>query len=187
MLGAAMVNPTESNIKAYMEYQKMMTDGANTFANVWERVLAKNPDLYLAQYAADDVKADMKTEVKKLASRAGLFFFYSSTCPHCHKQAASIIELQSTYGFQIMAVSTDGVVIPAVARWSVPDNGISQNLGIESVPAIYLAYPEQNVFQPISQGYLPYNDIERRLFHYAELEKGTKDLNINSSAVDYRN
>jgi len=43
ILGNAMVNPTEENVRAYMEYQKKMLDDANRFSQVWERVLAKYP------------------------------------------------------------------------------------------------------------------------------------------------
>ena len=42
LLGKAMVNPTEENVREYMIFQKRMFDGADKFSQIWERVLAKN-------------------------------------------------------------------------------------------------------------------------------------------------
>ncbi len=178
LLGQAMVNPTEDNVKTYMLYQKRMMDGANQFAQVWERVLAKNPDLYLATHYSEDVTANMQKGIEDLARRAGIFFFFSSTCPHCHRQAPAILELKQKYGFQVIAVSMDGGDMPILRGMVAPDNGISANLGIGTVPAIYLAYPGEDRFEAISQGYLPYNDIERRIYHYAEIKKGVNPNNM---------
>ena len=170
ILGNAMVNPTEENVRAYMEYQKKMLDDANRFSQVWERVLAKYPDLYLSQYASEQVAADMTAGIKALAAKTGLFFFFRSDCPHCHREAEAIIVLREKYGFGIFAVSLDGGGMPGLEGITVADNGISENLSVNAVPAIYLAYPEEDRFEPVSQGYLSLIDIERRLYHYAQME-----------------
>lgn len=182
LLGHAMVHPTEENVKAYMVYQRKMMDGANRFAKVWERVLAKNPDLYLAEHYSEDVVGDINREIKRLASKTGIFFFYSSSCPHCHRQADTILELKQKYGFKILAISLDGGDMPQLRGMTMADNGISVNLNINVVPAIYLAYPDENRFEAISQGYLSFNDIERRLYHYAQMESDNEPADLSDLA-----
>lgn len=176
LLGHAMVNPTEENVRAYMIYQKAMLDGADRFSKVWERVLAKNPDLYLKNFSSEGTSDDISKNIKILAKEAGIFFFFRSDCPHCHKQVFSIKQLQERYGFRVLAVSLDGGVIPELQSITKVDNGISQRVGIKAVPAIYLAFPEENRFEPISQGgYLSIIDIERRLSQYVQVEMAKKD------------
>jgi len=171
LLGNAMVNPTEGNVKKYMEYQKEMMDAAERFSRVWERVLAQSPDLQANEYYSEDVQGTIQREIDKLARNTGIFFFFSSDCPHCHKQVGPIMELQRKYGYKIIAVSMDGGVIPQVEHITVPDNGISARLNIQSVPAIYLATPSTDKIDPISQGgYLSLLDIERRLYYYVQLQ-----------------
>ncbi|MEN6621671.1 MAG: conjugal transfer protein TraF [Smithella sp.] len=185
LLGQAMVRPTEENVKAYMEYQRRMMDGANRFAKVWERVLAKNPDLYLAEHYSEDVVGDMKKEIRQLASKTGIFFFFSSGCQYCHQQADVILTLKHKYGFKVLAISLDGGDMPQLRGMTIADNGISINLNISTVPAIYLAYPEENRFEAISQGYLPFNDIERRLYHYAQMESGNEPVGLSDINNSY--
>jgi conjugal transfer pilus assembly protein TraF len=171
LLGNAMVNPTENNVKKYMEYQKEMYDAAERFSRVWERVLAQSPDLQANEYYSEDVHSAIQKEIGILAENTGIFFFFRSDCPHCHKQVGPIMELQRKYGYKIIAVSMDGGVLPQVEPMTVLDNGISTRLNIQSVPAIYLASPGTDKIDPISQGgYLSLLDIERRLYYYVKLQ-----------------
>lgn len=190
LLGEAMVNPTEENVKTYMVYNKMMLDGASKFTKVWERVLAQNPELYLSAFYSEDVSTNSQKNVDKLAQEAGIFFFFRSDCPHCHKQVTSLLQLKEKYGFNVLAVSIDGGTIPAIRDITRMDNGISARLGIKAVPALYLGYPDKDKFEPISQGgYLAINDLERRLSHYAQLQEKPQgnyislpDLSANARA-----
>ena len=190
LLGEAIVNPTEENVKAYMIYQKTMMDGSQRFAQTWERVLAKHPDLYLASHYSEDVSQDMRGQLRLLADKAGIFFFYSSTCPHCQKQVDTIRKLQSRYNFQVMAISVDGGVIPGMQDITVNDNGVSATMGVEQVPSIYLVYPNENRFEVISQGFLPVTDIERRIYNHAQMDSEINPVNmlelINNQQSSYR-
>lgn len=187
LLGKAMVNPTEENVREYMTFQKRMFDGADKFSQIWERVLANNPNLYLQEHYAEDVATGMGKDIKKLAKSAGVFFFFRSDCPYCHKQVNAINDLQRRYGFKVLAVSMDGGMIPGLQNVR-KDNGIAANLGIKAVPAIYLAYPEENKFEPISQGgYLSIVDIERRMSQYVQIESEPDDYQGLSDLVSELN
>ena len=78
LLGNAMLNPSEENVKTYMQYQKLMFDGADRFSKVWERVLAKNPELLMTQHTSEEVTVDIRKEIKTLSGKTGIFFFYIS-------------------------------------------------------------------------------------------------------------
>ena len=184
LLGNAMVNPTEENVKEYMEYQKKMLDGADKFSKVWQRVLAKYPDLYLDKHYSEDVEENKNNKIKELASRAGLFFFFRSDCQHCHDQVQAFLKIKEKYGFDAIAVSVDGGIIPELQGITRIDNGISVNLDIKTVPSLYLGFPDENKFEPISKGgALSFADIERRLYHYAKLDSHEEDNSISMSNI----
>ena len=52
-----------------------------------------------------------------------------------------------------------------------PDNGISTRLGVETVPAWYLAYPGMDRFELIGTGFMTLSELERRLYRYAITEE----------------
>lgn len=189
LLGNAMVNPTEENVRTYMEYQKQMLDDAGKFADVWTRVLAKHPHLYRSSFSAEDVAVRTKKSLRGFAKKTGLFFFYQADCPDCHKQAIVINEFKWHYNYEVIAISLDGVILPEIKDISKVDNGIAAKLGIKAVPAIYLAFPEENRIEPVSQGaFVPLTEIERRVNYYAKKEAETqKDDSFGlSQPYDYR-
>jgi conjugal transfer pilus assembly protein TraF len=174
LLSLAMFQPTSENIQSYLHWNKFMLDLSGNFAVAWQKELMRSPDLYYNIPMADATKdlyfsEQTKSEdnkIRDIAVRAGIFFFYSSDCPYCKRQVEYIREFAGTYGFQIKAVSLDGGVFPEFPD-TLMDNGISERLGVEKVPALFLAFPEEKRFERLSAGLTTTAEIKQRILYYA--------------------
>ena len=168
LLSEAMLAPTDENVRSYMEYQKEMMAMSERFAYVWQRVLMKYPDLYRVA-ETEKTNEDIRKAVSMLGARTGLFFIYSSECEACVKSASIVEEFRRKYDFAVLPVTIDGIALPELPD-TRPDNGIASRLGIDTVPAWYLAYPGEDRFEHIGTGHMPLSELERRLYRYAITE-----------------
>jgi conjugal transfer pilus assembly protein TraF len=173
LLSRALEYPTAANVKAYMEFNKLMLSIADNYAVAWQKVLMQNPGLGTGVPEGDTDKdiyyqatALKNAELlRALSKRAGLFFFYKSTCPYCERQAGYLAQFLAKYPFfTVKAVSMDGGVLPQFPD-TVADNGIAERLGVGTVPALFLAFPPDR-FDRIATGLLNPQGIERSLVLY---------------------
>jgi conjugal transfer pilus assembly protein TraF len=185
LLSAAMQFPTSENIQNYIRWNKFMLDLSNNFALLWQKELMANPTLQYDIPMVDAVKdvyfaEKSKNEddvIRDVAGRAGLFFFYSSTCHYCEKQVGYLKEFSDNYGFRIKAVSIDGGTLPDFSD-TLMDNGISVRLGVEKVPAIFLAFPDEKRFERLSAGLITFAELKQRVLLHASETNG--DINYSS-------
>jgi conjugal transfer pilus assembly protein TraF len=165
-----------------------MLDLSSNFAYAWQKQLMTDPDLNYDIPVSDNVKdiyfvENRKKEeetVRNLASQAGLFFFYRITCPYCKRQVQYLQEFAAIYGFEIKAVSLDGGVYPEFPD-ALMDNGISVRLGVDKVPAIFLAFPGEDRFERLSSGLLTVAEIKQRILYYA------KEIDSNMQFSNFTN
>ncbi|MEI7636052.1 MAG: conjugal transfer protein TraF [Syntrophus sp. (in: bacteria)] len=177
LLSEALVNPTEENVVSYMKFQKDSTDMSQKFANVWQRMLMKYPDLYLTT-GTEQVNDDIQNAVAQIGTQAGLFFIYSAGCDSCRRSATVVSEFRRKYeSFVVLPVSIDDP-LPEFED-TRPNNGIAERLGVETVPSWFLAYPGSDRFEQIGTGYMALSELERRIYHYAITE------NMGVSASNY--
>jgi conjugal transfer pilus assembly protein TraF len=188
LLSKALEYPTAENVRAYMEYNKLMLNISGNFALAWKKVLMENPqlgtdvpvedsdyDIYYKQKQISDTET-----LRSLAGRAGLFFFYRSSCPYCQRQARYLSQFLAEFPFfTVKAVSIDGGALPEFSD-TMPDNGISERLGVTTVPAIFLAFPPNN-FARISTGIINSRDLERSLLDYVQ----KVDTDYSGTATSY--
>jgi conjugal transfer pilus assembly protein TraF len=175
LLSRAMEEPTIENVKAYMEYNNLMMKLSENFSLAWQKALMIYPELE-GPVPVSDVDKDLYFETVKerereilygLSKKAGLFFFYESSCPYCERQAYHLkrFMVENPY-FVIKPVSLDGSVFDEFLD-TVMDNGISQRLGVNMVPSIFLAFPPDR-FERISTGLITADELKRRLIWYAK-------------------
>ena len=170
----AVDEPTQQNVSAYMYLQRVMLDKAEKFANVSQQVVMSDPVLdensrrpiaTFGAFAMDDM-ATQGTEkaAKKLAETAGLWFFYSSTCNFCVKEAGVLKGLMNAYGFKILPIALDGLPLPGgyFPNFTV-DRGQAKKLGVDTTPALFLVKPGENgdAIQ-LGQGLLSGDEIIKR-------------------------
>lgn len=166
------MNPTFSNVRAYMEIQKVLLDRASRFSQRWLEVLYRTPELdYSLRHPTsqvgrhlylDEQRKDMEASIKALSKRYGLFFFFSKGCPYCKAFAPIVKRFSELHGWDVLAVSMDGRRLSEFPR-SRPDNGAGRALGVKALPALVAVDPTSGEAVPLSYGLSTLDQIEDRI------------------------
>lgn len=184
-LNTAVMNPTEENMKLYLEANHFVQEKSALFADQWRRVTWQNPeyDFSARNPAANFAQVDLKNERNKqkaldlgaLSKEWGLVYFFKDNCRFCHLQSPLIKKLSTDYGFEVIAVSLDGSVNENFPE-SLPDNGIGALLtkgqGIQQVPALFMVNREQTKSFLVSSGVVALEDILSRIALLGTKEPG---------------
>lgn len=169
----AVMSPTIENVRAYLELEASILRDASRFADVAKRVAWMSPDLDpsaqsrpSATFAVDVYEhqqaAERRTQLAALAREHIVLFFFRGDCPYCHAFAPVLKAFEQRYGLQVSAVSTDGGSLPEFPR-PRSDNGISQALKIQQVPALFLAHPASGRIVPLGFGVMSENELVERI------------------------
>lgn len=181
LLGVATMNPTEENVKAYIEANQLMGDKGSEFADVWRRVVWKNPDLdyslrrptnssAINTFKSSRSSTESRT-ISELAQGNGIFFFFKSTCPYCHQMAPTLKLLQKQYGIEIFPISLDGGGLPDFPNPKV-DQGAAASLGVTVVPALFLGSKSSGSIAPIGYGAISLTEIVERIYVLTKTKPG---------------
>jgi conjugal transfer pilus assembly protein TraF len=172
----AIMNPTQANVRAYLEAQAYVLDKSALFADVARRVVWATPQVDynnrspVATYAQlskkDNRTAEQARTLADLARDYGIMFFFRSDCPYCHQQAMVLRILEQQYGMPVLGVSMDGGVLPQFPD-ARKDNGISMVVtggeGVQTVPALFLVHRETRQAIPIGTGAMAMDEIVERI------------------------
>jgi conjugal transfer pilus assembly protein TraF len=128
--------------------------------------------------------AERSERVMALARTHALFFFFRSDCPYCHAFAPVLERFAREHGLQVMPVSLDGGGIAPFDAFRT-DNGIARTLGVERVPAVFLAEPGSRTVQPVGFGVLSEEQLLQRIVALSEppTAQGTTALTLPASAA----
>lgn len=169
----AIMRPTETNVRRYMELEMQVVGRASYFADVAQRVAwatpALDPTLHgrpVNATALEVFERQQQTERSSSVARLGrdhvLFFFYRSDCPYCHAFAPVLQAFEARHGLQVVAVSVDGGPMPGFPQ-ARRDNGIATTLQVSQVPALFLAQPASGTITPIGFGVLSESQLLERI------------------------
>ncbi len=177
----AIVKPTPENLKSYIVAQEALMDRASVFSDVWRRVIWANPELNYqlrnpSNNSAIQVRDVQRTrkEAETLASLVrdwGLFFFFRSDCPYCHRMAPTLKFLSEQYGIAVFPVSLDGGGLPEFPKPS-RDNGMAASLGVSVVPLVVLGNIKDRRLLPIGSGVLSAQEIVERIYILTQTRPG---------------
>jgi conjugal transfer pilus assembly protein TraF len=170
----AIINPSEQNIRNYLNIQNFVIEKASTFADVAQRVIWASPELdptvtgrpvnAKALEVFDREQAGARTNtVAQLSQTHALFFFFRSDCPYCHQFAPLLKDFEAKFGLKIVPISVDGGGLPEF-RSPRMDNGIARTLDVRQVPALFLAEPRGGKITPIGYGVLSESELLERIF-----------------------
>lgn len=181
LLEEATVNPTEANVKRYLEAQQFAFNKASVFADTWKRVVWKTPELNPAiksPYATAGMNAkeaiDSQKRVKtvhELAQRYGIFFFFKSDCPYCHTMGPSLKHFSEKYGIEIFPISIDGGGLPDYPTPEI-NNGIAEKLEVTTVPAVFLGDRQTSDIIPVGYGVIAESELLDRIYILTQTKPG---------------
>ena len=129
---AAILEPTQENVEAYMREQARFMDMANAFSDRFRRVLWSTPDLdyegvrpqrNLAKKATQaDLFKTRQATMAGLNQRYGLIYVGTARCPVCRIYGPHLRRFAGDWQLTVLAVSADG---SALTGWpeAVPDRG----------------------------------------------------------------
>lgn len=169
----AIMRPTESNVRRYMELESRVVGQASLFADVAQRVAWATPELdptlhgrpvnakALEVYEQDQMQGRTRS-IAQLGRDHVLFFFFRSDCPYCHAFAPTLVAFQAKHGIAVIPISLDGGGIPGFTA-PRPDNGIARTLQVTQVPAVFLAQPFAGKIAPIGFGVLSESQLLERI------------------------
>jgi conjugal transfer pilus assembly protein TraF len=170
----ALEYPTQDNVRAYFYLQRHAMNVAERFARVAQQVVLSDPTLDentrrpISSYGGhvfDEVARENRLRVAmKIASMAGVWYFYRSDCPYCHAQNPVLERLQRRIGLAVLPIALDDRAMPE-ARFSgyVPDRGHAQELGVTQTPTLYLVRPGEFVL--LSEGLVTDDGLMERIVH----------------------
>lgn len=181
----AVLDPTPENVQAYMAAQKVIIDQSATFADVWQRVLFRTPDLdanagYPLSSIGGQEYQDKKRDLYEQALRgaaANLGFMVVVTderkCALCGPQLDVIRLMQKNYGIVPLVVSKDGSYHPAYPDARV-DTGQLKKLGLDAYPAplVALVEPVSGAVEPLGAGLLTEDIILERIYLITQVPAG---------------
>ena len=198
----AWTNPTAENVRAYFMLQRFAVDRSQKFADVAQRVVVGNPYLDetnrrpLSSFGipAVDRQAGMQSTelLKRITTRAGIFFFFKGDCQYCELQAP-VIKVLENFGFDVLAISIDGAQLASAQFENTRlDVGHAARLGVTAAPALFLV-SERGGFSPLGQGLLSLDELKKRILIVAVREKWiteedfdeTRPLMVENSGPEY--
>lgn len=173
-LNRAILTPNEKNLEEYLRLTKKLNIQAETFADKFKKFIWKTPDydysierphnpqaIYahnIKSYELEDVR------LKQIAKTQGLLFFFKGNCPYCHEFAPVLQKFAYDYGFSLMALSLDGGVIEGLKKIK-KGRRIAQQLGVKSVPAVFLLDPKTKQVQSVSFGHNSYSSLREKVLY----------------------
>lgn len=177
----AIMSPTDENVKAFALAVQFVTDKASLFADVYRRVDWQTAELHnVGRRPANQVGVDAYNAVRTtrkdqsisdLAKDNGIFFFFKSSCPYCHKLAPLLKAFQAQHGMEILPISMDGTGLPDFPVFET-DAGAADKFGVDRVPALFLSNRSTRKVQPISFGMITLSEIEERIYVLTQTKSG---------------
>lgn len=169
----AIMRPTETNVRRYMELEAQVVAQASRFADVAQRVAWASPDLdpslqgrpvnaKALEVFDQQQSADRSRSMQELARDHVLIFVFRGDCPYCHAFAPTLDAFRRRHGLQVLAVTMDGGTLPAFPD-ARRDNGIAANLRVTQVPAVFLAQPFTGQITPVGFGVMSEAQLLERI------------------------
>jgi conjugal transfer pilus assembly protein TraF len=176
----AIDDPTTENVGAYLALQKIMFDKARNFALAGQKALREYPALNPGTFVPIDANSLRNFEaytqqvrpvaMQDVVKKAGLWFFFESTCAFCVQQSQQLgMLMKNVPGLAVLPISIDGKGLPGYDgpnNFWVPDRGQAARLGVKIYPSVVLVWPP-NHFAFVAQGNEAWSVIESNILQVA--------------------
>ena len=195
----ALMSPTYNHVKDYMTAQKDMSDRASLFSEQWQRVVlttpALNPEIdnptshYISHVKKDEERKSRQTKLASMAKTYGLFLFVSNNCAYCKAFAPIVKSFAHKYGFEVIVISLQGSVnadIEALFPTIWKNNGMAENFGIQSAPALMAYSAKDDDLIPITYGATSLDTLETNVMALMQSQEHAQDADVYESGTDFR-
>lgn len=169
-------NPTPENIRTYFTLQKIVLDRAERFANVAQEVVIGDPlldestnrPLSMAASRSHDMAAQKaeRALLKAISPKFGVvFIFNGERCKgDCLLAAQNVKKLQTQFGFETLAISTDGQTFPGNPfEQFMTDKKAPKRLRLVNYPAIALIDRQTREIVPVAQYAMALSEMRRTI------------------------
>lgn len=177
----AINNPTSENLGAFYSAQRLMLDISSKFASntgdffrkeaSWLSEDHRRPtEAFMLSRFKEDVMKAQEPVIEKIADQAGLWFFYSSTCPYCIKQLPLVKHLSARYGLNVLYVSLDGGSIPGIPKDKIVidvEGRASTQFNVSVTPTTLLVSNDGTKFDLVSNGVSSLSKLQNALVKVA--------------------
>lgn len=179
----AILEPTPTNVTAYIRFQREQLDRASLFSDVWQRAIWQDPDLdYTLQRPVstlgkrqweDDRKVARDNAMAHLSQRFGLFYFFAQSCGACEIMSPIVRSVASTWSITVRAISTDGGPSRQFPDYTVETNQRAR-MGLEPkvTPAVVLWDAVRSRAIPIGYGVMSADELQDRIYLLTSKEAG---------------
>ena len=181
---AAIDNPSPENVRLYLYLQRLAMDKAEMYSHATKLAVLNDPALDQATLTPTNNQsravanqahtAAVRSVLGRVASTAGIWFFFRSDCPYCHAQAPVLQAMAHLYGFKILPISIDHapLVDGSFPDW-VPDGGQAARMHVTVTPTLFLVAPPDRII-PLGEGVMASDQLEDRI---VELEHQSGAVN----------
>ena len=170
------LEPTVENTRAFLDYQRLMFKNGSEASEAMKTVLIKYPYLdsrlenpinqQAIQIQTLESKAANDLKIKEFAQNFKLYYFFKSNCPYCQAFQPVLEKLGKVYGFKIEAIGHEGNKLENTDSISTRiDNTLASKLNITTYPTIIAYNNQNNIYLPISRGFLPLEDLKLNILH----------------------
>lgn len=166
-------NPTKENAKVLITLLNQLGDRGEEVVSAWEKAILENPDInYSLKYPTNNValrvfqeqESKLKDKYLQLFSqKMGLFFFYRSNCPYCHRFAPILRSFAERYGITVIAITLDGGLLPEFPNSKV-DSGQAKQFNITKFPSVFAVNPYTNKAFPVVYGLTSQDELRNNIY-----------------------
>ncbi|WP_082552061.1 conjugal transfer protein TraF [Massilia sp. Root351] len=169
----AVIQPTEPNVRRYMELEAKVVHNASRFADVAQRIAWSHPELDPATQGrpvnATALEVFEQARIRErnavlaqVAREHVLMFFFRGDCGYCHAMAPVLRAFCDRHGMRLVPISVDGGALAGFPQ-ARSDNGAVRALKVQQVPALFLAQPFSGRIEPVGFGVLSEAQLGERI------------------------
>jgi conjugal transfer pilus assembly protein TraF len=168
--------PTNENLAAYFYAQRLSIDIASRMANkakeffMFEEQLSETNRRPTADFALKEHKSVARENTVKMLAKifeeSGIWFFYLSNCPYCHKQLPALQVYKTYHKADVLGISMDGIVLAGdkvLEHKSDISLVMSNKFQVTVTPTMILVKKDGSGFKKISEGLLNMKDLTDRV------------------------
>ncbi len=176
------LEPSVENARDFLDYQRLMFKNGEKASEAMQTVLIKYP--YLDSRLENPIHSQaikIKTlesdksetqKIKEFAQHFKLIYFFKEGCSYCREFQPILEKIVKDYGFKIEAISSDGKKLEGSLIETNIDNGMTTKLNIKTYPSLIAYNSQNNIYLPVSSGYLPLQDLKLNILHvYSHIVK----------------